>query len=419
MQRSFFSHALGGAVLVSLLSAASVQAAGVSYDGTAPSALQTLTDNYGVSWANNVLAPNGSGGTPVVPSKSPFVNEGGEASTPASSITILTGGTVDWVFGAVNYRDASAVSDSHQVVITGGTVSNGVYGADHWFKNGNTEAANNCVAVSGGKVGSVVIGGQAQSDTSSDASATARDNAVAVSGGAVTRIEGGDAWNDSSGNASASNNIVDIRGGTVTDTVYGGYAYSNAGDAAALNNLVRISATQSAPNLASVWLYGGYADSKTGATRSSGNTLQLDAIAGVAVFGLSNFQNLNFTLPASLRPHVAVLTVADTVDFGTEAQVDISAPGLAVQAGDTFTLIDAADATLTGSVAVADGSTLNGYAYTLAITDDNKLVLTVGQEVSPAAVVAVPVVNPAPPIPAGLTGSACQRKDVGRWASSI
>ncbi|MDR1968840.1 MAG: hypothetical protein LBQ32_09145 [Burkholderiaceae bacterium] len=419
MQRSFFSHVLGGAALASLLWAASALAADASYDGTTPSALQTLTDNYGVSWANNVLAPAGSGGTPAAPSKSPFVSED-EAPTPASSVTTLNGGTVDWVFGAVNYRDAATVSDSHQVIITGGTVSNGVYGADHWFKNGNTEAANNCVAVSGGKVGSVVIGGQAQSDASGDASATAKDNFVTVSGGAVTRIEGGDAWNDSSGNASASNNTVEIRGGTVTDTVYGGYAFSDAGNAAALNNLVRISATPSALNLATVWLYGGYAGSKTGATQSSGNTLQIDTTAGVKVLGLSNFQNLNFALPASLAPNVPMLTVADTADLGTEAQINISAPGLAVQSGDTFTLIDAAGATLTGSVAVADDSTLNGYAYTLAITDDNKLTLTVGEQVSTSAdITAVPVVNPAPPTPAGLAGSACQRKEVPRWTSSI
>ncbi|MDR0771434.1 MAG: IPTL-CTERM sorting domain-containing protein [Burkholderiales bacterium] len=379
--KRFFFPALGGALLALCL-AASALAEVVSYP---PGTLQGLRYGTGGSYTN-ALAPTNSAGPVGVNAKSPSVN-GGNATAPTNSVTLLAGGMPSWVLGAVNFLDTDAVS-YNQAAITDGLVIADVYGGCHWLENGNTVATNNRATISGGTVLVTVYGGRAWSNAGGNASASG--NTATINGGAMTAVRGGYAYS-ANGTATASNNTVDISDGSIFDhnatppalataSVVGGHAVSTVGGVAvALNNTVKISAAPSTLDLALVSLYGGYASG--GATlTSTGNTLQIAAAAlGVEVRALYRFQKMDFTLPATLALGTPMVTVSYAVDFGTDAQISASAPGMTVNTGDTFTLIDATGAAIGGTVIPAPGSTFNGYNYTVEIVN-SQLILTVGTQ---------------------------------------
>jgi len=319
--------------------------------------LQTILRATG-DW-NNVLAPSiNCDATPSCRSASVT----GTAAAPANVVT-LNSGNVEWVFGAVNHQDADAVT-YNQVFINGGEVSRGIYASYHRPVSGAANASNSSVIVSGGTMVAPAFGGFAAS--SGNDNATASNNIVEISGGA----------------------FVD---GPLTGNIAGGRALSGSGVATASNNMVKISGS---PNLAAKILYGGFPSSDAGGPLvSTGNILHV-ATTGLAVKGLDWFQRLDFQLPAGLTTGDTVLTVSGTANIDG-VLVNISAPGLSVNIGDEFVLIDASDpgATLSGNVAPAARSgTLNGQLYTIA-RSGNKLVLRINPQASTAT--SVPVMHPA------------------------
>jgi hypothetical protein len=328
-------------------------------------------------------------------------------SLTGNDVTLNTGGSPDpvHVFGAFNFQDTTAPS-GNQVTVTGGTVNQWVYGAVHWLRsNGNAQANDNTVTVSGGTLnGNGAWGAAASSTTSGDA--TASNNRVTVSAGTVNQIQGGDAFcNSASCTATADNNRVDIQGGVIgAGNVWGGFAQSvtgtlppipplpPSGTAYARNNIVAISGT---PDMSAAWLYGGVLSNNADGA-SSDNLLQVTDTAGLSARGLSDFQQLSFTLPATLTPATPVLTLSDAAQLGTNIEVTVSAAGgLTVNEGDVFTLIDAVNP-ITGSVAAASQSgTLLGQTYTLGIdpADNTRLILTIAPLAPAASAAAVPTLG--------------------------
>ncbi|MDR2244399.1 MAG: hypothetical protein LBE15_03195 [Burkholderiales bacterium] len=413
MKRSF-APAFGSALLAFCLAAPAL-AEVVIYDpaGGGPTpALQYLAFEGG--GYNNALAPTNSGPPAPELAKSPSVS-GGSETAPTNSVTLLSGSPI-WVLGAVNFRDTDPVS-FNQVFITGGNASTEVCGAFHQLQNGETQALNNHVIVNGGTADLWVTGGQAYNRASGNATAsnntvtisdgsaggirsgygytpqagggnaTANSNAVTISGGTVGTVISGYIFGPSGGNAIASNNTVEIWDGVVRTSVIGGQTPVSAVSSIASNNTVKISAAPPTLNLTTAQIYGGYA---TGATASStGNSLEIAAAAvGVTVNTVAYFQKLHFELPPSLAPNAAMLTVTGAgasrgLYLGTDALVSVSAPGLLVNTGDTFTLIDATGATVfSGTAVTAPGSTLNGYTYTVERNAD-MLLLIIGPASGP------------------------------------
>jgi hypothetical protein len=271
------------------------------------------------------------------------------------------GGTdPDYVYGSVNFA-STAAPGGNTVNITGGTGRNVVFGAYHRLDIGDTQANGSHVTVSGGTVSGVNSG--SASCYSANCTAT------------------------------ANGNTVDIQGGTIANSVWGGYASGN-NKGIASNNTVKISG---APTLTEAWLYGGYARGNTSST-SSGNRLEIST-SGLSAYGVSDFQQLSFTLPASLAPGGTVLALSNTAYLGTDIAVSVSAaPGLVVHPGNVFKLIDGAH-NISGSVAAASKSgTLLGYGYTLGIdpADPTNLILTIGAQIAPTgAATAVPTLHEA------------------------
>jgi len=335
MKHRFLPHALGGALLAL---AFATPALAQSYPAT-PAMLQDIDDYYGNTWFH-VVAPLNSNA--VSPGKSPSVTGNGVALTGNA-----TPDDVNFVFGAINFNDGAAVS-GNTVSVSGPTttVYDEVAGGRHSILSGDAAATNNTVTVGNGTVGSAM--------------------------GGVTEAYG------VGGNATSVGNSVEISGSAVVQgSVTGGWAYGNGGTATASNNTVTISGT---PGLATAGLYGGRATGGGATVVSTGNTLQMKT-AGVSVEGLNDFQKFRFILPASLAAGGTVLTVTGWADIGTDTPVTVSAAsGLSLAAGDEITLIDAEGAMFSGNVASTAGSFTSGgnsYAYTLSITDDQKLLMTI------------------------------------------
>ena len=472
MKRALFP-AMGGAALVFFL-AAPVLAENVSHP---KAALQTIRGHEEPAF-ENALAPRGSDGAPK--GKSPVV--AGSATAPANRVT-LASDTVDWVFGAVNFKTTEAVN-YNQVFINGGTVNKRVVGGIHQLANGDTGAEHNSVVIRGASVSSVV-GGNAESRKTGHAAAigntvdaqagttdegfvllggtatsgqghatatgnavvlragkgmaivggmvhsrggnaTANGNTVEILGGVVHGVQGlgviggygenngggsmtadgntvvvvdgsstgsivgGGAYQRDNGKASASNNVVDIRGGTIGGTVSGGDTGGEAGAAVAMNNTVRISGTPKFDRM--LLLRGGVVNAAANEIEhppaynraaSNGNTLHMES-AGLPVYELGWFQKLTFRLPATLKSGDTVLTVTKAY-LDTNTEIEVTAPGLPVQTGDTFILIDASreGSALTGTVAAASLSgTLNGHAYTIE-PSKTQLALKIGAPATP------------------------------------
>ncbi|MDR2014994.1 MAG: hypothetical protein LBP99_05150 [Azoarcus sp.] len=248
----------------------------VTYPGAA---LQTIY------LKSNSLAPSGSA--------DPYPNKSNSLS---GNTVILNSGTVNAVWGALNFKDTDAVT-GNQVFINGGTVNTyNVYGGEAWNHTGVSGAAtDNSVTISGGLIKNDVRGGRVElysggaatatgntvtmtggtvdgyiyaggayiyDDAPGDGigTATATGNSVTVTGGTVgdgdDSVWGGRAFVESGGTATASNNRVIISGGVLNGDVLGGYIDSDAGIATTSNNIVTISNGQINGSV-----YGGYIDS--------------------------------------------------------------------------------------------------------------------------------------------------------------
>lgn len=190
--------------------------------------------------------------------------------TGSGSASVENGDSYDSVYGR-RARTGDAVASGSTVRVTGGAISQSLYGGRASSSTGSAEADSNSVLVSGGLAGfdGAVYGGRA--DTSAG-DAAADGNRVVFDGsfslGSYVQIFGGYASiSGQNGRAEAVNNLVDIEGrstldfvvggeakgsgratawssgntvrfsGATVDTLYGGYAYTS-GNASALDNLV-------------------------------------------------------------------------------------------------------------------------------------------------------------------------------------
>ncbi len=260
----------------------------------------------------------------------------------------LTGGRS--THGTVTQNEVM-ITDSEFYSAQGGISDNG-------DAIGNSVTVINSVNRSG--AGSNITGG-----SSSGTSGRVENNTVKVINSRATRIYGG-INND---NGTVSGNTVTVTDSTVSSLVYGAYASSGT----ATGNTVTIegntvvngtvagavtqtgTATNNTVNLlggtinGSVW--GGRATG-SGGDVFTGNTLNV--VNRFTLTGLSNFENLNFTLPVDMQANSsdAVIT-AGTVDLGgasTVKSIHIAPGTTPFTAGDTINLISSGSP-ITGNLA--------------------------------------------------------------------
>ncbi|MDR0736207.1 MAG: autotransporter outer membrane beta-barrel domain-containing protein [Zoogloeaceae bacterium] len=352
------------------------------------------------------LAPSGSA-------------SGKSNSLSGNSVTVNSGTISGNVYGAVNLNDTDAVTnnrvfikggemyevvggESHHgaatgnsVILSGGRVANGIIGG---AVSNDADASRNSVTVLGGEAGSVV-GGSARNGNAShndvtvlgglvtgsiqggySSNGSASGNRVIIGGSARARngVEGGRSTGDASGN------VVIVTGGIFDpqydDFIRGGYSFSGK----AIHNTVTISG---APvGLETMKLIGGGASSSMDVF--TGNTLNFQS-ANLTVEGVSNFQYLNFHLPASWGAGNAMLIIASSgtaslTDGGTRSSVvGLSIDGAAapLKTGDQFLLIDASAGTLSGTPENASADALQGvtlkYGFDIQTIGGNQILATV------------------------------------------
>ena len=133
----------------------------------------------------------------------------------------VTGGTHDVIGGGHTVGNGNATDNT--VIVSGGTVSSGVYGG---FTAGSGNATGNTVTITGGTVSGDIVGGYANVK---DASANTVDlGAVTVSG----NVFGG----RSGGAGTTNDNTIHLRGTQVSGTVTGGSAAAGTGNTLAVHD---------------------------------------------------------------------------------------------------------------------------------------------------------------------------------------
>lgn len=185
------------------------------------------------------------------------------------------------------------------VTISGGTVTNSVYGG---YSTGNS--SNNVVTITGGTVN--------------------------VDGASNKNITGG-----YSASGTANNNTMHITGGAVNGIISGGMTNTATGNTVILAGTATFGAATE--------LWGGIG---SGDVRS-GNTLEMH-LTGVEVVKLGNFQHYKFFLPSTIAANDTVLKVTSAVDISTPTGKAATTVGVGIMGGgsslkrnDTITLIHA------------------------------------------------------------------------------
>ena len=205
-----------------------------------------------------------------------------------------------------------------------------------------------------------ITGGRAQASGRSGAAtlAEALNNSVTVENVTAYLIQGGVASVDGIGaTAIASYNTLNINGGTFNHVMGGSASIDGSGTPIATYNTVNISGD---PTFLDNALRGGFTGdgqgTKTNIDDFTGNTLNLSS--QIEAPGVTNFEFLNFVLPADMQPGDAMLTVNNEEatwfpvggavlgkEDGTPSKITVSTLGgtTPLQAGDQRTLIDAID----------------------------------------------------------------------------
>lgn len=298
--------------------------------------------------------------------------------------------------GGVAHADAddsgNTVNISEETELSGLTIGgsgSGEYG----------NADGNIVNVTGGNVGRV-YGGQGFN---------ARNNIVNISGGSISDvllvngrgnfvIIGGFA----TGNE-VSGNTINISGGTIFGAVLSngvliGRVRAGVGrsdDTNITNNFINVWGN---PNLTYAWLYGFSGADAANPSSHSGNTLNL--ATQITAYNISNFDALNFFIPASMNGGGTMLTLTNTsgVDLSGTAIRAAMQGGSNLDTGDSVTLIQSAgtittdDTTTYGKMTQAeydaikdrlpsgmlsDGVSLN-YEMNIEKSGDNAIVARIG-----------------------------------------
>lgn len=247
------------------------------------------------------------------------VHGGSGDSGATGNITTINGGSVVGdVFGG---SSQAGNARGNTVLVNAGSLARDVNGG--WSDTGDAEG--NTVTFNGGSVAGSVFGGLSQSGT-------ARGNMVTVNDGTLEfDVVGG-----SSFSGDATGNTVVIRGGSITGDVIGGLSNGNA-----TGNTVTISG---APSLATSWITGGFSIDES-SDFFSGNTLNIMEYRGT-VARIRNFENLNFLVPASMRPGEVMLTVTEEVDLtgsgdrGSVVGVRLADGGPVLAPGDYYVLVE-------------------------------------------------------------------------------
>ena len=252
---------------------------------------------------------------------------GGSSSYNATynSVTLSGGSVTGEVYGGSSSYNATYNS----VTLSGGSVGDDVYGG----ASTNFDANYNRVTMSSGSAGRHVYGGSGGLGASY--------NSVTLTGGSVAGgVYGGEAFNDA-----ASHNSVTLSGGSVAGYVYGGYGH--AWTSSATHNHVTLGGTARLAATSQVW--GGRVGTGSGDV-FTGNRLTLQGWQGT-VARVANFEHYDFLLPASIAPggtQLSVTGIADLTGGGGRSSivsVGFLGGGRLPQAGDSYTLIDAATLT--------------------------------------------------------------------------
>lgn len=299
--------------------------------------------------------------------------------TGNGTANVVAGDSYNYVYGRRS-RTGSAVASGSIVRVTGGTITQSLYGGRAESSSGSAEADSNSVLVSGGMAGFAgsVYGGRADTSTGD---AEADGNHVVFDGsfnlGSDVQVFGGYAYiTGGSGRAEAVDNLVDIRGNSDLDFLVGGEARGSSGvSALATGNTVRFSGGTVGT------LYGGYATTR-------GNASALDNLVS---FRSGTFRHIvggevtSVSGDAVARGNVVTITGGTGTGsvFGASVQADV---GKAVAEGNTVSISQAsisgeviggfarfspAPGSVTGnSVVVGAGAQVSGNAVGGA-TDDN------------------------------------------------
>lgn len=212
--------------------------------------------------------------------------------TGHGSASVSSGDAYDSVYGSLA-QGGDAVADGSRVTVTGGTISEGLYGGSAQSGNGSASADGNSVSISGGMSGFdyEIYGGHARSD-SSDASA--RNNSVVIGGslslGQWATVIGGSARESSGsgGRVTATGNRVEISGGTSLYRAVGGEAYGESDTVAiahADGNAVTVNGG------AVILLYGGTATSNAAASANDNAVTVNGGVLGEVVGGEAYSRN--------------------------------------------------------------------------------------------------------------------------------
>ena len=363
--------------------------------GTSESGTVAVTDNrFKITGGQADVAAGGKGtstsGAITVTENRFEMSNNGQTGTAIGGLGTSTSGTV-------------TIKENH-VDITSGTAAN-VYGGDASTKNSaNGEVRKNYVNILGGQVTANTVGGRS---VTASGKATASENEVSVIGGTAKDVYGATSTSTSgsaeaSGNeivisnstaaivyggrsqgrtaATSSDNTITLSGSNVTSSVYAGYANTSQGTktATATNNTLNLEGAVVFG--ANSQLYGGYTGGTVAGDNFSGNTLNLKTTGTTTVSGLSNFENLNFHLPSTLKDGDTVLRVKNTANLtnGNGVSSKVTTIGLGanqnVSPGDQINLIDAG--TLTSLPAVSStvaGTTPDGVNTEWKISADSKV----------------------------------------------
>jgi hypothetical protein len=305
------------------------------------------------------------------------------------------------VYGAINHASKEGEEDitsdtvfGNEVSIKGGTVDGGVYGGFNWNRystynstNNTPSATGNRVRVSGGRMVKVSGGESYHGNVT--------NNVVEISAGVVESGVYGGYTNYHTYPITASGNSVIINGGQIGGEIAGGYVLDSGGYTSARNNTVTIRGTFT--KIDEIYLYGGRSH-----MTSTGNTLNLyNVIPTVNSMGF--FQHLSFYLPSNLGAGGAsMLHVTDTVDITDLASISVKLNGAGppLQPGYRYTLLLADELLFKPFQNHLVSGLLDGYAYTVGITDGRSIVVEIDERVISLTFIYSPVFN----IPASTAG---------------
>ncbi|MBQ6655911.1 MAG: hypothetical protein IJM64_01340 [Ottowia sp.] len=246
----------------------------------------------------------------------PGIDPSGSANN--NTLTIESNGQVAHATGGRALGMGSSIETNDNTLIIKGTVTAFAFGG-----NSDGSAARNSVIIEGGSVTGDVYGGYAW-----DGSAT--HNTITLNSGSVT----GDVYGGETSGHSVTHNTITLNGGSVTGSVLGGYV-------------------------------GWGLDCVTG------NTLNVGAKGVTVGADVTNFDTLNFTLPADIAAGDTLLDVGGMATFpAASTSVSITmADGATLEVGDTINLITAAGGlTVTPKEAtISDGD----YEFEVSTDADN------------------------------------------------